>query len=81
MKRLLHILDTHLQRGTAVSITIGGVAVLILIAYIVIGRTNIYPTFLFVLLGFVLTWREYVVWRRRKAQGVELIGSSREIED
>jgi|GEM_PF-2006142 len=82
MRRLLDLWDTHMQRGTPVSIAVGVVATLVLLASVFSHATDRYIAFFFAFLGMAFTWREYVVWRRTRDQGgVELIGTRRELEE
>lgn len=82
MARALDFIDANLQRGTIVSILIGATATLVLIIYAVAWRENLYITLVFVVVGLLGTWREYVVWQRRRQQrGLELIGARNELDE
>ena len=71
-----------LQRGSLRVVIVGvtAVAILALSALLNTGDTY-YAHLFFIVIGSALTWRHYIVWRRRRDQsGLELIGTDREVE-
>lgn len=81
MTKLLSSANATLQRGSLGLVIIGTIAVGLLLGFALFDQERLYRYMLFAFFGAVLTWRHFLVWRRRRDQGgVELLGTEQELE-
>ncbi len=76
MKTSMNIIDRQFQKGSGFMVLLGVVLTLFFTAYAIIEPEQKYFSLFLTLIGLTGTWRQYVVWsRKRKQHGLELIGT------
>ncbi len=78
----MNIIDTHFQKGSGFMVLFGVAMTLFFVVYTFIEPENKYISLLLTLVGLIGTWRQYLVWsRKREQRGIELIGTDPQNEE
>lgn len=72
----MNAFDRQFQNGSLFFVLLGAAGVLLFAVWAVIEPEQRYASLFCVLLGIVGTWRQYVIYARKRAQnGLEFIGT------
>jgi hypothetical protein len=78
---LLSAVDTHFRPGSLGVVIVSIVAMCIVLVDIMIRPEDTAKRWMILTFGIVFTWRHFTVWQRRKRHGgLELIGTSTEVQ-
>lgn len=78
----MNIIDTHFQKGSGFMVLFGVAGTLFFAVYSIVAPEDKYFTLLLTLVGLIGTWRQYLVWsRKREQRGIELIGTDPQNEE